>query len=169
MLPLQLPFRIETDRLQLLPLADDHAAFIYDLLNSAGWLQFIGDRQIHHLNDAIEYIQKINQNQTLRYWVIQLKSTGTVVGIITLIQRTYLNGPDIGFALLPSFQKKGYGLEAAKAVVQLLFQEYHFTQLLATTLPDNLSSIKLLTSLGFHLKGSIKPDSEPLLLYTLSL
>lgn len=169
MLPLQLPLRMETDRLHLVPLAEDHAAFIFDLLNSAGWLQFIGDRQIYHQNDAIAYIQKINQNQSLRYWVIQLKSAGTAVGIITLIQRTYLNDPDIGFALLPTFHRKGYGLEAAKAVVQLLFQEYHFTQLLATTLADNLSSIKLLTSLGFQLKGSIKPDSEPLLLYTLSL
>lgn len=167
MLPLQLPLRVETDRLQLVPLTDDHAIFIFDLLNSAGWLQFIGDRQIRHEQDAILYIQKINQNQQLRYWIIQLRSCGTSIGILTLIQRSYLDHPDLGFALLPSFHKKGFASEAAKCLSQLLFQECNLSKLLATTLSNNHASIQLLSNLGFQLKGQIQPESIPLLLYEL--
>lgn len=167
MIPLALPLRIETDRLQLVPLTDEHALFIFDLLNSAGWLQFIGDRQINHQNDAMDYIQKINQNDSLRYWVIQLKSCGSFIGIITLIKRTYLDDPDIGFALLPMFHRKGYAFEGAKALVELLFQQHNFSKLLATTLPNNLTSITLLYKLGFQKKGAIQPDSTPLFLYEL--
>lgn len=168
MLPENIPLHVETPRLHLVPMIEtQHAPFIVELLNSAGWIQFIGDRQIRHEQDAMLYIQKINQNQSLRYWVMQLKSCGTSIGVLTLIQRTYLDHPDIGFALVPTFHQKGYCLEAADLLIKILFTDGKIKILLATTLANNVSSIKLLTNLGFQFKEEIQPDSIPLMLYEL--
>jgi len=33
------------------------ASFIVELLNSPGWIEFIGDRNVHSVDDAILYLQ----------------------------------------------------------------------------------------------------------------
>jgi RimJ/RimL family protein N-acetyltransferase len=43
----------ETERLLLRPFNTDDAPFILELVNSPGWLQFIGDRNIHSIEDAV--------------------------------------------------------------------------------------------------------------------
>ena len=58
---------IMTDRLILNELqANDHA-FIFELVNSPGWLEFIGDRNIRTPEDAIAYIEKITVSPCLLY------------------------------------------------------------------------------------------------------
>jgi len=47
----------QTDRLTLEEASSNDSPFFYDLLNSPGWIQFIGDRGIKTLGDAENYIQ----------------------------------------------------------------------------------------------------------------
>ena len=47
---------IETTRLVLREFTTDDAEFILELLNSPGWLQFIGDRGVRTTDDARNYI-----------------------------------------------------------------------------------------------------------------
>ena len=108
---------IHTDRLSIGPLLSTDTMFISELVNSKGWLQFIGDRKVHSPEDAAAYIEKINDNPHVTYWVARLKDTGTAAGVVTLIKREYLEHHDIGFAFLPVFAGKGYAYEAAKAVL----------------------------------------------------
>jgi len=42
----------ETERLMIRKFQSGDAAFVYSLLNSPGWLQFIGDRNVRTLDDA---------------------------------------------------------------------------------------------------------------------
>ena len=55
--------QLETDRLLIRPIAASDSGFILELVNSAGWLQFIGDRNIRNTEDAKNYIRKIIDNQ----------------------------------------------------------------------------------------------------------
>src|SRR4051812_38132827 len=47
---------LETEHLSLRRLSADDAAFILELVNDPDWLQFIGDRGVHTLADARDYI-----------------------------------------------------------------------------------------------------------------
>ena len=133
-----------TERLSIEPLTLEDTAFILELVNTEGWLRFIGDRQVHSEMDAREYIQKIIDNSNTDYSLVKRKEDQTKIGIITFIQRDYLNSPDIGFAFLPDFANKGYAFEATKAVLDNLQETKHLTHILATTIPENQNSIKLL-------------------------
>ena len=80
----------KTDRLLLRTLTIADAAFIFELVNTAGWIQFIGDRNVHTNEDAKRYIQKILSNPDVNYRVVTLQDAQTAVGVVTLIKRNYL-------------------------------------------------------------------------------
>lgn len=58
--------------------------------------------------------------------------------------------PDIGFFVLPLYQRQGYAREALSAIIPHLFDAYKINALTADVDPDNTASIALLTALGFH-------------------
>jgi RimJ/RimL family protein N-acetyltransferase len=157
---------IITERLTLNVLTTDDYEFIMAILNTKGWIEFIGDRNIHSKDDAIAYIQRINDTQNLTYWVVKLTDTNTPIGIISFIKRKYLEHFDIGFAFLPEFNGHGYASEAAKEVLSIAGKYPEYATILATTIPHNLQSIKLLTKLGLHFEKEIEVDNEKLCLYS---
>src|SRR5262245_2223949 len=76
-----------TQRLQLNLLSGDDREFMLSLVNSKGWLQFIGDRNVRSLDDASAYINKVMNTTNLFYWVVRLKEDQTPVGIISFLKR----------------------------------------------------------------------------------
>src|SRR5690349_16881544 len=110
---------IETERLILREFTIEDDQFILELLNSPGWLRFIGDRGVRNLNDASNYLQsRIIGSYELNgfgLWMMVVKETNTAVGLCGLIKRDGLDDVDIGFALLPGFEGNGYAWEAASA------------------------------------------------------
>ncbi len=56
-------FSISTERLLINPLSTYDDYFILELLNTEGWIKFIGNRNIHSQADASAYIQK---NSTMK-------------------------------------------------------------------------------------------------------
>ena len=160
---------IKTERLSLSLLNERDHAFIVELLNSEGWLKFIGERNVRTKDDAIAYIQRINSNPGITYWTVIENYTSQPVGIITLIQRDYLDQPDIGFAFLPAASGKGYACEAAKAVLDDISGQGSLAAIHAVTLPANVSSIKLIKKLGLEFNRKIVIENEELSVYTISL
>ena len=49
---------LETERLRIRPLSVEDSKFILELVNTEGWLKFIGDRNVKGIPDAIEYIER---------------------------------------------------------------------------------------------------------------
>ena len=156
---------ITTSRLIItsLSLADD--SFILELVNTEGWIRFIGNRNVGSLNEARAYIEKIINNENISYWVVGLADSLEKIGIVTFIKRDYLDHHDIGFAILPAFSKKGYAYEATLGVLKELIKEYQLQRILATTLPANTNSIKLLQKLGFVFEKEIEIGKEKLHVY----
>ena len=159
---------ITTDRLLIEPLALSDNTFIFELVNSKGWIEFIGDRNVHSEDDVLAYIQKIKDNPNITYWVARLKDISTPTGIITFIKRDYLEHHDIGFAFLPLFANKGYAYEAAKAVLSEVINNAEHSHILATTMATNFSSIKLLEKLGLDFDKEIEVNDEKLQLYAVA-
>ncbi|MBV7533145.1 GNAT family N-acetyltransferase [Chitinophaga sp. sic0106] len=163
-------FNTDTYRLQLKNLTLHHAPFILELLNTEGWKTFIGERYIHTILDARAYIQRINGNPDIKYYVVYLKDTASPIGMISLIQRAYLPDRDIGYAFLPRYTGNGYALEAAKCVLDGLIAHTKQPVLYATTFPHNVASVRLLEKLGLRLKEELQREQEgKLLLYEVDL
>jgi RimJ/RimL family protein N-acetyltransferase len=156
---------INTGRLNLKIITEDDVDFMMSILNSKGWLEFIGDRNVHSKEDSIRYIRKIKETQDFYYWIVRLKKTGMPLGVISFIKRSYLENFDIGFAFLPEHNGCGYAYEAAGKVLSVVSKNPEHSVVLATTIPQNINSIKLLTKLGMHFEKEIKVENTKLHVY----
>jgi [ribosomal protein S5]-alanine N-acetyltransferase len=161
----QMQSTFSTPRLELNLLSEDDRQFVFELVNTEGWLQFIGDRKVRSLDDAANYIQKIKGTPDLFYWVVRLKEEQTPIGIVSFLKRGYLEHFDLGFAFLPQFNGKGYAYEASKEVLAFAKTQEAYPIVLATTVPGNRSSIGLLNRLGFSLEKQMEVNGETLQIY----
>lgn len=123
--------------------------FVNELVNTEGWLKFIGDRNVHSDEDAKAYILKTLENENIHYWVVKLKGDLTPIGIVSFVKRDFLPGRDLGFAFLPRYWGQGYAFEAVKAALEMFNSNYDDKTVLAISNKDNLPSIKLLEKFGF--------------------
>ena len=160
----------ETDRLVINNLHITDAPFILELVNTPGWLQYIGDRGIKNIRDAENYITNGPMASYAKngfgLYLVTLKSTATSIGICGIIKRDTLEHEDIGFALLPQYTGKGYAFEAAYAVLQYAREKLGLKKIAAITLEANYKSVNLLIKLGFVFERMISsPDKEALMLF----
>lgn len=155
---------MQTERLTLSELNVTHTDFMYELLNSPQWIQFIGDRNIQTKEDAAAYINKIRLNPSADYWVVTLNETVEPIGVVTFIKRDYLDDFDIGFAFLERYGKKGYAYEASKRLLDEVRPNHE--NIVATVLENNTNSIQLLKKLGLEFDRTITVNNEQLLLYS---
>ncbi|MDE2090304.1 MAG: GNAT family N-acetyltransferase [Gammaproteobacteria bacterium] len=143
---------LETPRLVLRRLVLEDAPFILELVNDPAWLQYIGDKHVHNLEDARNYIRKGPLDMYARFgfglYTMTLK-TGNRIGLCGLIKRDGLEDVDLGFALLARYRGRGYVLEAAAAVLDYGRKTFGLKRIVAITNPDNLRSIKVLETIGF--------------------
>lgn len=164
----------QTSRLFLKPTSEEDAEFILKLMNTPKWLKNIGDRNVKSEEDARIYIKNKMLQQLLKLgysnYTMILKSDKTKIGTCGLYNREGLNGIDIGFSLLPNFEKQGYAFEAASKIKDLAFNTFNIKTIKAITTKDNLASQKLLEKLGLENIGTttIPNDDEELLLYSLT-
>ena len=150
---------IKTERTTIKPITLEDAPFMLELTNTPGWLKYIGDRNIHSVSDAENYLSKSYFSSLksfgFTYYLISLHDK-TPIGICGFLKKDYLENPDFGFAFMPEYHGKGYGFEAGKVVLDYGMNELNLSKVDAITVPENIASIKLLEKLGFDLVGTIK-------------
>ncbi len=162
----------ETDRLIISKFTLKDAPFFLELTNTPNWIKYIGDRNLKTVQDVEEYIK----NRTLRsysefefgFYKLQLKNENQKsIGTCGLIKRETLDDVDIGFAMLPEYESKGFGYESSLAIMELAQHKFNLKRILAITLAINKKSIKLIEKLGLTFEKKVKPfeDDEELLLF----
>jgi len=169
-LPLN-PLILKTKRLTLSPTKVQDAAFYLALMNSEGWLEHIGDRGIHSVQAAEEYIRTNHLPQLNRLgfssFTVRRKENNEMVGSVSLFDRDFVDDIEIGFAFLPHHHGKGYALEASERLMRAAEEELGFPSVGAITVKENLASQRLLEKLGLrHEKNVILDDStEEVMVY----
>jgi len=160
---------LETERLILRRLDAEDAGFILRLVNEPSWLQNIGDRGVRTLEDAEEYLRSGPLEMYTRLgfglFLVERKEDGVPIGLCGFLKRPTLDDVDIGFAFLPQYWGKGYGLESASAAISWGRRACGFTRILAITAPHNKASSRLLRRLDFELEGRVPLDAQELDLY----
>jgi RimJ/RimL family protein N-acetyltransferase len=163
---------IETERLILREFTIHDTAFIIALLNSDGWMEFIGDRNVKTEEEARNYLENgpLKSYEIFGYGLslVELKSDKTPIGMCGIINRASLENPDIGFSFLPEYTGKGYAHEMAKATMVYAREILNLPTICAITVANNKASIKLLEKIGLEFMKPIyfPEDNEELLLYS---
>ena len=157
--------KFESARLLIKSLQVSDFAFINELLNTEGFLKFIGDRNVRSDDDAKAYIAKTLENENIHYWVVRLKPQLASVGMVSLVKRDILPCPDIGFAFLPRYTGNGFAFEAVGAALNRIQAEYGNEAMVAITDNDNVPSMRLLEKLGFKYQKDIEKDGKLLRVY----
>lgn len=162
---------ITTKRLYLREANLDDAEFIFELLNSKGWLENIGDRGIRTIEDAQQYItNKLLPDygkNNIAMFVMERKEDGISIGTCGLIKRPQLKDVDIGFAMLEEFGKKGYAYEAANATLKMGIDEIKIPRIVGITTLENIDSQRLLEKIGLAFEKMIPFDDEELMLFSI--
>ncbi|MCA9646589.1 MAG: GNAT family N-acetyltransferase [Polyangiaceae bacterium] len=166
---------LQTPRLSLNQASTADAAFILELMNEPGWLEHIGNRNVHSLADAERYIRtRLTESYDTHgfgLWVMRKRECGRAIGLCGLVRRGFLRGIDLGFALFEREQGQGLAYEAATSCVTFARERLGERELLAITGESNTRSRALLRKLGFSGGEPLRlPDSATtVLLYQLEL
>ncbi len=161
--------RIQTARLTIRPLNLADASFMLELATDPDWLRYIGDRGIHDLASARNWIESGPMTSCRDHGFglhrVGLGHDDTAIGICGLLQRDGRVGPELGFALLPAFRGLGYALEAAATTLANTRQDNPaLFPIYAIVTADNLASKALLDQLGFVPDGDASSDNDAALL-----
>jgi len=158
---------LETGRLTIRPLSADSesdAAFINRLLNEPSFLQNIGDRGVHSIEDARAYLLKGPMTSYAANGFglcrIELKENGETAGMCGLVKRATLEDVDLGYALLPEYCGHGYAVEAGAAVLADASSRLALQRVVAITDPRNQGSIRVLERLGFHFERMLRLTAD---------
>jgi len=89
-------------------------------------------------------------------YLVQSNESGAAMGICGLLKRDTLQDVDLGIAFLPEFCSRGFASEAAAAVLGYGRNTLGLTRVVAVTLPENESSIRVVAKLGFRLEGTVR-------------
>ena len=164
---------IRTNRLEIRQITLTDAPFMLRLLNEESFLRYIGDRGVRSIQDARGYIREgpraSYRENGFGLYLVELRETGEPVGICGLVDRGELEDVDIGFAFLPDHWRKGYALEASRAVLDQARRQLGFKRVVAIASSENRRSYKLLRKLGLEREGTVHlaDDGEELNLYSI--
>jgi len=159
-----------TERLIINALKIEDYPFIYTLINTPSWKQFIGNNTVNTIEEAKDYVQKLIDKPALSYATIRLLDQAqTPIGIVSLIKRNYLDHHDIGYALLPAYTKYGYATEAVSCLLADFTNGSEHPLLYAIANKDNVDSIRLLEKLGFVFDIEIVNDENTISRYVMNM
>jgi RimJ/RimL family protein N-acetyltransferase len=163
----------ESKRLFLRPTLEMDADLLIELFNTPKWFMYMGDRNIRSVENAENYIRdkmiaQLERSGFSSYTLIR-KSDGQKVGICGLFDRDGFSGIDLGFALLPRFERLGYAHEASEKLIDLAFNTFDLDEINAWVAPENRNSRKLIKKLGMVYRKTIglAESEEKILLFNL--
>lgn len=156
--------KLRTQRLELAWLTLDDAALMLEIWNDPDFLRHVGDRGIRTIDDAQAAIAEgplaLYAEHGYGPYRMTLRESGNAVGICGLFRREYLDDPDIGFAVLPTYCRRGLALEAAQSVLDHARKDLELKRLTAIVSPGNAASIALIEKLGLRFERMIHADGD---------
>jgi [ribosomal protein S5]-alanine N-acetyltransferase len=149
----------ETERLSVRRIGIEDAGFMLAMLNDPGFLANIGDRGVRTIEQATDYVRgRVLASYAAHgfgMFLVALKEGDEPVGMVGFVRREGLDGPDLGFAFFAEHVGKGYGYEAARALLDWGHDVLALGPLLAITAIHNETSAALLRKLGFEERGRV--------------
>lgn len=151
----------ESQRLRILPWTEALAPAFLELTQDPGFLAFpITDYRMADLAAARRWVEAaaaLTRDRGIGKFAIMEKATGAIIGMGGLTPWDWEGEEliDITYRLRQFAWGKGYGGEAAAALVEYGFNSVGLNKITATITPDNLASKKVAQKLGMRFVKSI--------------
>jgi ribosomal-protein-alanine N-acetyltransferase len=110
------------------------------------------DAVMDDIKETISYCISVKDTGNFEkevFYPIILKSTGTIIGTITVSKLTFLYEIQIGWQVRSEYTKNGYASEAGKAVSDELLNTYNIDYMAVVMTTDNPASFRTAIKSGF--------------------
>lgn len=156
---------IMTDRLILRPyqVNDWERVHIYGSDPDFSKYELWGPNSVEDTHKFVaEMVEQIKSAPRYKFdFAVCLKENGLLIGGCGIRRETETSQvANLGWAINPEFQKKGYATEAAKALIQFGLQKFNLKVIYATCDTRNVPSFKVMEKLGMQRVGFIKGTKE---------
>lgn len=165
---------LETERLRLREMEEGDRAFLLEVLNEPAFVRNVGDRGVRTEAAAIDYLREriapsYSQNG-FGLWLVELKESDEPIGMCGLLRRETLEDVDVGFSFLERYWSRGFAFEAAAATLDFGWGVAKLPRIVAITVAQNRSSVRLLEKLGLRFEKMIRltPDDPELMLFAIA-
>lgn len=145
---------LTTDRLTLRPLAREDGAALHAAFSDPEVMKYWSGGPHETLEQTLDYAAENAAGDPYATWAIT-EAGGEALGWVTL-GRERPGVAEIGFILRRDRWGRGYGGEAAQAVLAHGFAEMGLHRVFADIDPDNAASIGVVVRLGFRLEGRLR-------------
>lgn len=158
-------WRLETPRLfisHFLPSNDKHASFLLKLYNTPLFIAAEGNTGVDTLEKAHKVLSAYDARQAkygFGQYIVWLKSPSsaaykdaTPIGNVSLMIGHY-TVPDVGFAIMPEENGKGYATEAGREIIRHAVEDLKLEGVLGFTSEGNRRSRKVLEKVGLEERG----------------
>lgn len=153
---------LTTDRLLLRDVRRTDAEALFRLRADERVMEHIPRPRAVTMDDVHKLIDTVLEAQVNGdgiSWAIALPEEDTLIGTIGFYRlKKEHHRAEVGYALHSDHWRKGYMLEALRAVVAVGFERYGFHSIEAVTDPRNAPSNALLERLGFVREGLFRED-----------
>jgi RimJ/RimL family protein N-acetyltransferase len=151
---------ITTARLRLRPMVDADAAALFALFREPEVARYWSSPAMTDEAQAHTLIREIREEfagGTLLEWAVERSDEPGLIGTCTLAHLDRDNRrAEIGYALHPAMQGRGYMREALDALVAHAFDDLGLHRLEADVDPRNTPSLRALERLGFVVEGRLR-------------
>jgi [ribosomal protein S5]-alanine N-acetyltransferase len=157
------PFpELETSRLLLRRLSESDDHDLLKLRSDRAVNKFIQRPKMKGLGEVRNFILRIHKDNAEEkglYWAISIAGDPKLIGVVCLWKfRENYRIAELGYELMPHFQKKGFMQEAVSRVIRYGFERIFLDRIEAFTHLNNKNSIRLLEKNGF---SSIVDRTDP--------
>jgi RimJ/RimL family protein N-acetyltransferase len=164
---------LESPRLLLVPLADEHLPGLHAINSDAAVMTYIGDGAPLSLEQSqlmIDTVRRHWAQNGMSWWALLDKENGDMVGAAALqpLDPQSVSPPEIGWRLRRRSWGRGYATEAAGAIVDHA-RQLGQRRLIAVAHPANLASMAVMHRLGMLYLGLETHDISPCAIFELFL
>ncbi|MDT2523429.1 GNAT family N-acetyltransferase [Enterococcus raffinosus] len=131
-------------------------------------LMLLGWGKIYSDNEVEDWIYKINQQYETygySYFIVDDLKKEKAIGNAGII-KTNINSiatDEIAYIVKKDFQGRGYGIKITQKLVNLAFNNYNLSQIVAQIVPENVASQKFIHELGMTYQFSYNRNQNGIL------
>lgn len=156
---------LETQRLILRPFTESDAQAVFDNWASddevTKYLTWPTHQCVEHSLGYMKYCVQAYQNPATYQWGIELKGTHQLIGSISVVNVIDdIDSVELGWVLGRRWWGMGYMPEAAKAVMDFLFDEVGANRISAGHDKNNPKSGRVMQKLGMKYEGMLRQSAR---------
>jgi Acetyltransferases, including N-acetylases of ribosomal proteins len=142
---------METSRLKIRRFAPDDGQDLFEYLSQEDTVKY---EPYDVFTEEMSRQEAINRSHNESFWAVCLKDTDKLIGNIYLAKQDF-DTWELGYVFNADFSGNGYATEAAKVLVNHVFENHNARRVVALCNPLNVPSWKLLERLGLRREGHL--------------